>query len=109
VISKKDGITTCALDYFPNALAAIARWSRYNNQKYPPVDGSKEVRWSFDVSTDHADAIASHLIQRGTEDEAGFSHSVPLAWRALALLETELVAAGAPLGRAAVRSKEESK
>jgi hypothetical protein len=106
MITKKDRIATGALDYFPNALAAIGRWSAYNNAKYPPAepppDGSP--RWSFDVSTEHADAIASHLAQRGVVDEAGFSHSVPLAWRALALLETELVNAGAKPGGAVVRS-----
>jgi hypothetical protein len=106
MITKKDRITTGCVDYFPNALAAIGRWSAYNNAKYPPdppsADGSP--RWSFDVSTDHADAIGSHLAQRGTVDEeTGFSHSVPLAWRSLALLESELVAAGAPPGKAVLR------
>ena len=100
-ITKEDRITSGVLDYFPNALAAIGRWSTYNNTKYPPAvpspDGSP--RWSFNVSTNHADAIASHLAQRGTVDtETGFSHSVPLAWRALALLESELIAAGAKPG-----------
>ena len=106
-ITKKDRITTGAVDYFPNALAAIGRWSEYNNQKYPPATPSADgsPRWSFDVSTDHADAIGSHLAQRGTPDEeSGFSHSVPLAWRALALLESELVAAGAKPGLAVIRA-----
>lgn len=106
MLSKKDRITTGCLDYFPNALAAIGRWSAYCNTKYvpavPSTDGSP--RWSFDVSTDHADAIASHLAQRGEPGDGGFSHSVALAWRALALLETELVNAGAKPGRAVVRS-----
>lgn len=100
-ITKEDRITSGVVDYFPNALAAIGRWSTYNNTKYPPAvpspDGSP--RWSFNVSTNHADAIASHLAQRGTVDtETGLSHSVPLAWRALALLESELIAAGAKPG-----------
>lgn len=106
-ITKKDRITTGVVDYFPNALAAIGRWSAYNNTKYPPAVPSRDgsPRWSFDVSTDHADAISSHLAQRGTADEeTGFSHSVPLAWRALALLESELVNAGAKPGLAVVRS-----
>ena len=104
MITKKDHITRGVVDYFPNALAAIGRWSVRNNEKYPPADGSTYPRWSFDVSTEHADAIGSHLAQRGTPDEeSGVSHSVPLAWRALALLETELVEAGAPPGRAVLR------
>jgi hypothetical protein len=39
---------------------------------------------------DHADCIARHLIDRGIIDPSdGESHSVKLAWRALALLEEE--------------------
>lgn len=106
-ITKADRLTTGVVDYFPNALAAIGRWSTFNNAKYPPAvpsaDGSP--RWSFDVSTQHADAIASHLAQRGTVDaESGFSHSVALAWRALALLESELIAAGAKPGLGVLRA-----
>lgn len=105
-ITKKDRITTGAVDYFPNALAAVGRWSMYNNTKYPPAKPSDDgsPRWSFDVSTEHADAISSHLAQRGTlDEETGFSHSVPLVWRALALLETELVRQGAKPGLAVLR------
>jgi hypothetical protein len=106
MITKEDHIATGVIDYFRNALAAVGRWSKYNNVKYPPVDGAKELRWSFDISTNHADAIASHLSQRGTIDpETGFSHSVALAWRSLALLESELVSAGAAPGLAVVRSE----
>ena len=52
---------------------------------------------------DHADCIARHLLERGTVDEenAGVRHSAQLAWRALALLQEELEAAGAPLARGA--------
>lgn len=110
MITKKDNLASGVVDYFRNALAAVGRWSKYNNTKYPPVDGSKELRWSFDVSTEHADAIMSHLSQRGTVDpETGFSHTVALAWRALALLESELVAAGAEPGLAVVRGVPQGK
>lgn len=105
MITKADHITTGVIDYFRNALAAVGRHSAMGNEKYKPADGTKELRWSFDVSTNHADAIASHLSQRGQIDpETGVSHTVALAWRALALLETELVAAGAEPGRAVVRN-----
>jgi len=107
MITKKDCLAQGVLDYFPNALAAVGRHSRRGNEKYPPVDGSTELRWSFDVSTEHADAILSHLTQRGELDEEfQDSHTVGVAWRALALLETELVNAGAKPGRAVVRSEE---
>lgn len=108
MLTKEDRMATGAVDYFPNALAAVGRHSRLGNEKYPPADGCKELRWSFDVSTNHADAIMSHLAQRGTIDpETGHSHTVALAWRALALLETELVDAGAKPGRAVVRALKE--
>jgi hypothetical protein len=103
--TKKDMLASGVLDYFPNALAAIGRHSRRGNEKYPPADGSTDLRWSFDVSTEHADAILSHLSHRGTIDEEfQDSHTVGAAWRALALLETELIAQGAPPGRAVVRT-----
>lgn len=105
MITKKDSLASGVLDYFPNALAAIGRHSRRGNEKYPPVDGSTDLKWSFDVSTQHADAIMSHLSQRGELDEEfQDSHTVGVAWRALALLETELVNAGAKPGKAVVRT-----
>lgn len=106
MITKKDSIASGVVDYFRNALAAIGRHSRLGNEKYPPAGGCKDLRWSFDVSTEHADAIMSHLAQRGEIDpETGYSHTVALAWRSLALLESELVAAGAKPGRAVARAE----
>jgi hypothetical protein len=52
-------------------------------------------------STDHADCILRHLIDRGTVDTDGIRHSAKVAWRALALLQLELEAEGAPMARGA--------
>ena len=53
-------------------------------------------------SMDHADCIVRHLLEHGTVDpDDGVSHSVKVAWRALALLQEELEMAGAPLARGA--------
>ena len=41
-------------------------------------------------SNDHADCIARHLLEHGTIDTDGFSHTVKVAWRAMALLQTEI-------------------
>jgi hypothetical protein len=102
MITKADNLVTGCIDYFRNALAAVGRHSRFGNDKYNP---GQPTHWSFDVSTAHADAIASHLAQRGEIDpETGVSHTVALAWRALALLETELIEAGAKPGRGVKRS-----
>src|SRR4029077_19277946 len=92
-------IASGVLDYFPAALAAVADVSRAGNDKHNP---GQPLHWSRGKSMDHADCIARHLLERGTVDaEDGLPHSAKLAWRALALLQEELEAAGAPLARGA--------
>jgi len=96
-MTKEDRMCTGVVDYFRNALAALGRHSRRGNEKHNP---GESMHWAFDKSTAHADAIMSHLSQRGTIDpETGESHTVAVAWRALALLETELIEGGATPGR----------
>lgn len=87
------------LDYFPNALAAVAECSRVANEQHNP---GEPIHWARGKSTDHADCIIRHLVDRGTLDADGVRHSAKVAWRALALLEEELEAAGAKRGRASV-------
>src|SRR4051812_6747525 len=86
------------LDYFPNALAEVARLSLAANEKHNP---GQELHWSFEKSADHADTILRHLVDRGELDDDGFLHEVKVAWRGLALLEAELIKRGAKPGRAA--------
>jgi hypothetical protein len=86
------------LDYFPAALAAVAELSRVGNEKHNP---GEPLHWARAKSSDHADCIMRHLIERGAIDTDGMSHSVKIAWRALALLQEELEAQGAPPGRGA--------
>jgi hypothetical protein len=85
-------------DYFPAALAAVAELSRIGNEKHNP---GEDIHWARGKSGDHADCILRHLADRGAIDTDGLSHSVKVAWRALALLQEELEAAGAPLARGA--------
>lgn len=86
------------LDYFPAALAEVSRLSLAANEKHNP---GEPMHWSRGKSNDHADTIIRHLVDRGTVDpDDGFLHSVKVAWRALALLQEELEAAGAAPGRA---------
>ncbi len=76
------------LDYFPDALAAVARHSKQGNDKHNP---GQPLHWSREKSGDHADCIARHLAGRGKRDAAdGSRHSIGLAWRALALLQLEI-------------------
>jgi hypothetical protein len=104
-IRKELPLCTGLLDYFPLALAAVANCSLRANRQH---NGSQPMHWARGKSNDHADCIARHLIDRGTFDPVdGLRHSVKLAWRALALLQTELEAEGYPCGRASIPSKQE--
>lgn len=87
------------LFYFPNALAEIARVSKRGNDQHNP---GQPLHWAMEKSTDHADCIMRHLVDAGTLDTDGMRHTAKVAWRALALLETELLAAGATPGRNAI-------
>lgn len=97
---KATPIVTGVLDYFPAAIAAVARVSKAGNDKHNP---GEKLHHSRGKSTDHADAIGRHLMERGGIDpDTGERHSAELAWRALANLQQELEDAGeAPLARGA--------
>ena len=97
---KQIPLTTGVLDYFPAALAEVAKVSVAGNEKHNP---GEPLHWSRGKSTDQADCIARHLMERGGIDpETGLRYSAQLAWRALALLQIELEEAGlAPLARGA--------
>jgi hypothetical protein len=86
---KETPVCTGVLDYFPLALAAVSELSYRGNEKHNP---GQPLHWSHNKSSDHADCLVRHLMERGTPDEdmGGLSHTVHVAWRALALLETEL-------------------
>lgn len=86
------------LDYFPAALAEVARLSKIGNDKHNPGEDLHHARGK---SGDHADCILRHLAERGTVDTDGLLHDVKVAWRALALLQETLEQRGAPLARAA--------
>lgn len=94
---KNIPIVRGCLDYFPNALAAVAELSRIGNEQHNP---GEEMHWSWGKSSDHADCVVRHIMDRGTVDTDNVRHSAKAAWRALANLEEELVKAGATPGRA---------
>ncbi len=86
---KATPIATGVLDYFPLAIAEIARLSKAGNDQHNP---GQPLHWDKSKSTDHPDCLLRHLIERGTLDTDGQRHSAKVAWRALALLQTELEA-----------------
>lgn len=100
--AERKGVPLCTgvLDYFPAALAAVAKLSKFGNDKHNPGQPLHHARGK---STDHADCILRHLADRGIKDpDTGLSHTVEVAWRALALLQEELEKTeGAPLPRGA--------
>lgn len=96
-------IITGVFDYFPAAIAEVARISKAGNDQHNP---GQPLHWSRGKSSDHADCIGRHLLDRGTRDVDGQRHSAKMAWRALALLQEELEAEGAPMGRGASYDEE---
>lgn len=82
-------IATGVVDYFPDALAEIGHVSYVGNEQHNP---GTPLHWDRAKSTDEADALMRHFVQRGTVDSDGIRHSAKMAWRALALLQKELEA-----------------
>lgn len=91
--ARKDiPLATGCLDYFPDALAAIATLSRIGNDKHNP---GQPLHWSRGKSNDHPDCLMRHFLERGTVDTSGAEpvlHSTQMAWRALAILQLEIEA-----------------
>lgn len=100
---KEVPIASGVMDYFPDALAAIARLSMKANARHNP---GEPLHWSQGKSNDHDDAAMRHFLERGKIDaEWGESHTVEYAWRALARLQTEIQAERAGLPYAAYVAK----
>jgi hypothetical protein len=84
---KKFPIATGVLDYFPDAIVALAHVSWKGNEQHNP---GQPLHWAREKSTDQDDTIMRHFMERGTLDRDGIRHSAKLAWRALALLQLEI-------------------
>jgi hypothetical protein len=88
-------IATGVIDYFPDALAAVAACSKVGGEQHNP---GKPLRWDRSKSGDESDALMRHFLERGTLDTDGIRHSAKVAWRALALLQKELETARKAIG-----------
>ena len=86
---KKYPVASGFMDYFPDAIAAISNLSYIGNEQHNP---GQPLHWARGKSTDEADTMLRHFLQRGTLDKDGVRHTVKMAWRALALLQKELEA-----------------
>lgn len=89
---KATPIATGFIDYFPDAIAAIASLSQVGNEQHNP---GKPLFWDRSKSGDESDALMRHFLERGTIDSDGVRHSTKVAWRALAMLQKELEVAAA--------------
>ena len=89
---KEIPLATGVLDYFPDALAAVACVSKAGNDQHNP---GEPLHWSREKSDDHADCLLRHLVDRGHRDTDGTLHSAKVAWRSLAILQLEIEQAAA--------------
>lgn len=84
---KNYPIASGVLDYFPDALVAIAEISKSGNDQHNP---GLPLRWTRSKSSDESDTCIRHFLQRGTIDTDGMRHTAKAAWRLLALLQKEI-------------------
>jgi hypothetical protein len=84
---KNIPIGTGVLDYFPDALAEVAKASIAGNKQH--LDG-EPLHWDRTKSADNADALIRHFLERGKFDVDSVRHSSKVAWRALAILQLEI-------------------
>lgn len=80
------------IEYFPSALALVARHSYHGNEKHNP---GQPLNHDRSKSGDEADALVRHLME---------GDYVGMAWRALSLLQKDCEAKGAPIAPAATNA-----
>jgi len=82
------------IGYFPNACAYVSHVSLRANEQHNP---GQPMHWAFDKSIGTGNEIIKHLAEQGTTDTDGLLHTGKAAWRALELLERELLASNPAL------------
>lgn len=86
-LRKQTPMWSGLMQYFPKALAAVARVSWKGNEKHNP---GEPLHWARGKSMDQEDCIIRHMINPYEPDEDGELHIVHAAWRALAAAELAL-------------------
>ena len=84
---KQTPIFSGVLQYFPDAIKAVASCSFVGNEQHNP---GTYLHWDRSKSGDEKDALTRHLMDAGTMDTDGIRHSTKVAWRALAALQKEI-------------------
>lgn len=89
---KKYPIATGFIDYFPDAIAAVAHVSWVGNNQHNP---GQPLHWARGKSMDQDDTAMRHMLERGGGNVSGFDvdgllHRAKQAWRTLAALQLEI-------------------
>lgn len=84
---KMHPVASGFMDYFPDAIVAVSNISHLGNEQHNP---GQPLHWARGKSTDEADTMLRHFLQRGTIDVDGVRHSAKMVWRALAFLQKEI-------------------
>lgn len=89
---KKYPIATGFMDYFPDAIAAVAHVSWVGNNQHNP---GQPLHWARGKSMDQDDTAMRHMLERGGgnvsgRDTDGVRHLAKAAWRILAALQLEI-------------------
>ena len=84
---KQRPLYSGVMKYFPDALLEVAYCSFIGNEQHNP---GQPLHWNRSKSSDEADTMLRHFLQRGTLDVDGKRHSAKMCWRALALLQKEI-------------------
>ena len=77
-------VVSGVLDYFPDAIAAVAYVSYLGNQKHNP---GQDLHWARGKSDDHIDCLGRHLLSRGGVDQEGIMEYAEMVWRGMASLQ----------------------
>lgn len=88
---KGQPVCTGVLDYFPDALLAVAEVSKLGNDQHNP---GEPLHWARGKSMDQMDAAVRHIIDRKKSkfDTDGGRHLAKAAWRILAELQLDIEA-----------------
>ena len=89
---KRIPIVTGLLDYFPDALIAVAEVSFVGNEKHNP---GEPLHWARGKGGNNIDEAGRHIVERGKVDDDGLRHLAKAGWRILAALQLEIEAARA--------------
>jgi hypothetical protein len=79
---KEYPLISGCLDYFRDALLAVAHVSYKGNEKHNP---GQPVHWARGKSTDELDALGRHIgCREDIDPEIGIEEAGQMCWRALA-------------------------